>query len=71
LNPKKSTIRVYERNLPRKIVSKEGIEIDPTIIEEIQQIPLHRRKKLVQPPFDKIIFIKRYMLNFVEITKSI
>jgi hypothetical protein len=47
LNPKKLVFGVDEGKLLGHIVSKEGIKIDPTRIEGIQQVPLPSSKQVV------------------------
>jgi hypothetical protein len=71
LNPKKSIFGVDEGKLLGHIVLREGIKIDPARIEAIKQVPLPKRKKLLQSFFSMINFISRFILKFAKITKPI
>ena len=53
------------------IVSKEGIRIDPERLKAIQQLSLPMSKQGVRSFFGKINFIRRFILDFFEIKKSI
>jgi hypothetical protein len=53
------------------IVSKDGVIIDPERVEAIKTINLPRNKKEVQSFLGKIIFLRRFIPNFVEIMKNI
>jgi hypothetical protein len=71
LNPKKSIFGVDEGKSLGHVVPNEGVTIDPTRIEAIQNIPLSENKKAMQSFFGKINFIRRFIPNFFEITKPI
>jgi hypothetical protein len=71
LNPKKSVFGVDEGKFLGHIISKEGVKVDPSKIEAIEKIPLPETKKVVQCFFGKINFFRRFIPNFVEITKPI
>jgi len=53
------------------IISKDGIKIDPKQIEAIETINIPRNKKEIQSFLGKIIFLRRFIPNFVEIVKLI
>jgi hypothetical protein len=53
------------------INSKDGITIDPAMVETIKKIPLPKDKKALQSFFGQINFIKRFISNFVVIVKSL
>lgn len=71
LNPKKSIFGVTEGKLLGHIVSKEGIHIDPEQVKAIQQLPLPSSKPGVRSFFGQINFIRKFIPDFSEITKSI
>lgn len=66
LNPKKSLFAMDEGNLLGHIISKEGIRIDPSRVEEIQQIDFPRNKKEIQAFNGKINFLRRFVPNLAE-----
>ena len=71
LNPKKSHFSLEEEKLLGHIISKDGIIIDPSRVEAIEKIDLPRSKKEVQSFIDKVNFLRRFILNCVEIMKTI
>jgi hypothetical protein len=71
LNPKKSHFAMQEGKLLGHIVSKYGIKVDPKRIEAIDTINIPRNKKEIQSFLGKIIFLRRFIPNFVEIVKLI
>jgi hypothetical protein len=71
LNPKKSYFAMQEGKLLGHIVSRDGIKIDPKRIEAIDTINIPRNRKEIQSFLGKIIFLRRFILNFVEIVKLI
>jgi hypothetical protein len=71
LNPKKSHFSMQEGNILGHIVSKDGIKVDPKRIEAIDTINIPRNKKEIQSFLGKIIFLRRFIPNFVEIVKLI
>jgi hypothetical protein len=60
-----------EGKLLGHIVSAEGVRIDPSIVEAIQALYFPRSKKEVQSFLGKIIFLRRFISNFVELVKRI
>jgi hypothetical protein len=71
LNPKKSIFGVDKGKLLGHIISKYGITIDPARVESIKKIPLPKDKKALQSFFGQINFVRRFILNFVEIVKPL
>jgi hypothetical protein len=71
LNPKKSHFSMQEGNILGHLVSKYGIKIDPKRIEAIDTINIPRNVKEIQSFLGKIIFLRRFILNFAEIVKLI
>jgi hypothetical protein len=71
LNPKKSLFSMKEGKLLGHIVSAEGVRIDPSRVEAIQTLSLPRSKKEIQSFLGKIIFLRRFISNFVELVKFI
>jgi hypothetical protein len=53
------------------IVSKDGIKIDPQRVEVIDTIDIPRNVKEIQSFLGKIIFLRRFIPNFIEIVKLI
>jgi hypothetical protein len=53
------------------IVSKDGIKVDPKRIDAIETINIPIKKKKIQTFLGKIIFLRRFIPNFVEIVKLI
>jgi len=60
-----------EGKLLGHIVSAEGVKIDPKRVESIQKLSLPRSKKDIQAFLGTINFIRRFIANFVELTKHI
>jgi hypothetical protein len=71
LNPKKSHFAMQEGKLLGHIVSREGIKIDPKRVEAIDTINIPRNRKEIQYFLGKIIFLRRFIPNIVEIVKLI
>jgi hypothetical protein len=71
LNPKKSLFSMKEGKLLGHIVSVEGVNIDPSRVEAIQDLSVPRSKKEVQYFWGKINFLRRFVSNFVELVKFI
>jgi len=69
--PKKSHFSLKEGKLIGHIVSKEGVRIDPKRVEVIKNLPLSRRTKEIQSFLGKIIFLRSFVPNYVEIVKEI
>lgn len=67
LNPKKSLFGLEEGKLLGHIISKDGIQIDPTNIKTILQIPHPRNIKELQAFLGKIIILRRFISNLTEL----
>jgi hypothetical protein len=63
LNPKKTLFGLEEGKLLGHIISKDGIKIDPIIIESIQKIDHPRNIKELQSFIGKINFLRRLSLT--------
>jgi hypothetical protein len=64
LNPKKSFFSLQEGKLLGFIVSKEGIEIEPSRIKVITEIPRCHNKKSMQSSLGQINFVRRFIHDF-------
>lgn len=53
------------------IISKEGIRIDPSRVEAIQQIDFPRNKKEIQAFNSKMNFLRRFVPNLAEHLREI
>jgi hypothetical protein len=62
---------MQEGKLLGHIVSRDGIKIDPKRVEAIDTINIPRNRKEIQSFLGKIIFLRRFILNFAEIVKLI
>jgi len=62
---------MQEGKLLGHIVSKDVVRIDPKRVEAIQTISLPRNKIEIHIFLGRIIFLRRFMPNFVEIVKQI
>jgi hypothetical protein len=71
LNPRKTIFGVEEGKLLGHIISQEKINIDPERIKEITQLPLPHNKKAMQSFFGKIIFVRKFTLDFYETIKPL
>jgi hypothetical protein len=71
LNPKKYHFVMQEGKLLGHIVSRDRIQIDPKRVEAIDTINIPRNVKEIQSFLGKIIFLRRFIPNFVEIMKLI
>jgi hypothetical protein len=71
LNPKKSNLALKEGKLLGHIVSADGVKIDPKRVEAIKNLSLPRSKKDIQSFLGTINFIRRYIVNFTELTRHI
>jgi hypothetical protein len=71
LNPKKSQFALRKGNLLGHIVSAEGVMIDPSRVEAIQNLSLPILKKDIQSMLGKINFVRRFVPNFAELVKHI
>ena len=66
LNPKKSIFGMDEGKLLGHIISKDGIRIDTSRVEDIQHIYFPRNKKEIQAFNGKMNFLHRFVPNLVE-----
>eukprot|EP00253_Pinus_taeda_P013463 PITA_13463 len=71
LNPKKSLFAMDEAKLLGHIIFKDGIRVDPTRIEAIQQIEQPRNKKEIQSFNGKLNFLRRFIPNLAEHLREI
>jgi hypothetical protein len=71
LNPRKYHFSLRDNKLLGHIVSTDGVKIDPSRVEAIHKLSLPRSKKDIQSFLGTINFIKRFIENFVELTKHI
>lgn len=71
LNPNKSLFGLEEGKLLGHIISKYGIQIDPSRIEAIQKLDIPRNKKEVQYFLGRINFLRRFIPNLAEILTTI
>jgi len=71
VNPKKSQFTLEEGKLLGHIVSVEGVNIDPTRLQEIQTLSIPRSKRYIQSFLGKINFVRRFIPNFAELVKHI
>jgi hypothetical protein len=62
---------MQEGKLLGHTVSREGIKIDPKNVEAIDTINIPRNRKEIQCFLGKLIFLRRFIPNFVEIVKLI
>jgi hypothetical protein len=62
---------MQEGKLLGHIVSRDGIKIDPKRVEAIDTINIPRNVKEIQSFLGKIIFLRKFIPNFVEIMKLI
>jgi len=69
LNPKKFIFDVDKGKLLGHVVSKDGISIDPKIIQAINVIPPPKDQSALRSFFGKINFVRRFLPNFAEIVK--
>lgn len=71
LNPKKTIFAIEECTLLRFVISLNQIAIDLRRIEAIKVISPPHNKKAMQSFLGKIIFVRRFISDFVEIVKPI
>jgi hypothetical protein len=71
LNPKKTLFGLEEGKLLGHIISKYGIKIDTNKIEAIQKVENPRNIKELQSFIGKIIFLRRFIPNLVELLRNI
>jgi hypothetical protein len=71
LNPKKLNFSLKEGKLLGHIISADGVKIDPKRVEAIKNLSLPRSKKDIQSFLGTINFVRRFIVNFVVLTKNI
>ena len=71
LNPNKTLFGLEEGKLLGHIIYKEGIRIDPAIIEAILNISPPRNIKELQAFLGKINFLRRFISNLAEIIREL
>jgi hypothetical protein len=62
---------MLEGKIPGHIMSAGGINIDLERVDSIHKIGIPRNKKAIPSFIGKIKFLRRFVPNFVEITKPI
>ena len=62
---------MQEENILGHIISKDGIRIDRDRVKEIMKVELPRSKNQVHPFISQVNFLRRFILNFVEILRSV
>lgn len=71
LNPTKSVFNLTSGKLLGRIISEEGIKIDPNRVNAILKIDLPRSREEIQFFLGKVNFVKLFIPNFAEIVKNI
>eukprot|EP00253_Pinus_taeda_P035852 PITA_35852 len=71
LNPKKSLFAMDEGKFLGHIILKEGIHIDPSRVEAIQQIDFRRNKKEIQAFNSKMNLLRIFVPNLAEDLREI
>ena len=71
LNPRKSNFSMQEENILGHIISKDGIRIARDRVKEIMKVELPRSKNQVHPFISQVNFLRRFILSFVEILRSV
>ena len=71
LNPTKSIFALTSGKLLGHIISKYGINIDPSRVNAIHKVVLARNRKEIQYFLGKVNFVRRFIPNFVEIVRDI
>ncbi|XP_059070867.1 uncharacterized protein LOC131860527 [Cryptomeria japonica] len=67
----KSTYELVKGKLLGHIVSKEGVRIDPKRIKAINNVPQPKNVKGIQSFLGKVIFVRWFIANFVNIVKPV
>jgi hypothetical protein len=70
LNPSKSILGVDEGKLLGHIITKDGVKMDPEMVQVIQQVPLPTKKAL-QSFLGQINFVRRFIPNLAKTLKPI
>ena len=71
IKSKEVQFALEEGKLLGHIISKDGIKKDPQRVDAIQKIAIPRTKKDIESFIGKVIFLRRFISNFVEIMKYI
>ena len=71
LNPRKCKFGVTEGKLLGHLVGKYGVRINPERVEAIDNIQKPKSVKCIKSFFGKINFLRRFVTNFVEISRPI
>ena len=71
LNPHKCIFWVELGRLLGFIVANDGIHVDPLKVEAITKLPLPRTILQLQILQGKANFLRRFIVNYVEITKGL
>jgi hypothetical protein len=71
IKSKKKKFGMQEGKLLGHIISKEGINIDPNMVEGFMNISTPRSKKEVQSFLGKVNFLRRFIPNLAEIINHI
>ena len=71
LNPNKCTFSVRSGKLLGFIVSEKGIEVDPTKVKGIQEIPAPKTKKQVKGFLARLNYISRFISHMTAICAPI
>ena len=70
LNPHKCIFGVESGHLLGFIVANDGIRVDPLKVEAITNLPLPHMILQLQSLQGKANFLRRFIVNYVEITKG-
>lgn len=71
LNPKKCIFWVIEGVLLGHIVSKDSVKIDTERVASIDEVPKLKNVKGIQSFFGQVNFLRRFVTNFVDISRQI
>ena len=71
LNPRKCHFGVTKGKLLGNLVGKHGVGIDPKRVEAIDKIQKPKSVKGIQSFFGQINFLRRFVINFAEISRPI
>ena len=71
LNPKQSLFGLEDGKLLGHIISKDGIQIDPTRIEAILLIQLPGNIRELQTFLGRINFLRRFISNLAELIRAL
>ena len=62
---------MQEENILGHIISKDGIRINRDRVKEIMKVELPRSENQVHPFISQVNFLRRFILSFVEILRSV